>query len=325
METLIGALRAAFAGEHPGGVLAFALEREDPGGVREFAGDVLFQVPFQDIAPGLVAGQGDLRDLQVREGLRMGLYLYFLVPDVESEKFLLIGFQPLVPVLEHLPVLLVQVLLRFFVGGFQAPEHGGVCGSAAERFYGFADGIQPLGYGGLLFRPLIVIFDRFRYLGEIPDPGGGDDEDPLVVGAGPGALALERHAGLFDYFLHEFAVELVYALVVELGGDGSENGQVLRLGVPGAAAAGVLLPHVAQSVQGPFLLELVDGHQVGVIQHVYLFQLGGGPVFRGHHIDGDVAVVHDLGVGLADAGAFKDYRVEAGRFADADSVLYIFG
>ena len=41
LEAAVGAERVALAGEHPGGVLAVALEREDAGGEREVPGQVL--------------------------------------------------------------------------------------------------------------------------------------------------------------------------------------------------------------------------------------------------------------------------------------------
>jgi hypothetical protein len=51
VETAIGALGGAFAGEHARRVFFGALEGIDPGRVRELAGDVLGQVPAQHVAP----------------------------------------------------------------------------------------------------------------------------------------------------------------------------------------------------------------------------------------------------------------------------------
>ena len=69
VEALVGALRAAFAGEHARRILAVALEREDAGGEREVPGRVLAKQPGQKIAPVLVPRQRDLGDAQVRERL----------------------------------------------------------------------------------------------------------------------------------------------------------------------------------------------------------------------------------------------------------------
>ena len=65
MESLVGALRTAFPGKHTGWVLGRALEWEHSCSIGEFTRHILPQVPLKYIAPGLVPGQGDFRDLQV--------------------------------------------------------------------------------------------------------------------------------------------------------------------------------------------------------------------------------------------------------------------
>ena len=75
----------------------------------------------------------------------------------------------------------------------------------------------------------------------------------------------------------------------------------------------VLLADVAQRVEGPFLVRLVDGNHVGEVEHVDLLELGGCPVLGGHHIHRKVGEIDDLGVRLADTRGLQDHQVEPGR------------
>jgi len=76
-------------------------------------------------------------------------------------------------------------------------------------------------------------------------------------------------------------------------------------------AAAVLLAHVAQGVEGLGPVELVDGHEVGVVEHVDLFELHGGAVLGGHDIEREVGDIDDLGVGLADARGLDEDQTSA--------------
>jgi hypothetical protein len=64
-------------------------------------------------------------------------------------------------------------------------------------------------------------------------------------------------------------------------------------------------------VGGALAVELVDGHELGEVQHVDLFELAGGAELRRHHVHGHVDVRHDGGVALADAGGLDHDQVEA--------------
>ena len=55
MKAAVGALGAAFAGEHAGRILALPLEWEDARREGEIAGRILGKQPAQDIAPVPVA------------------------------------------------------------------------------------------------------------------------------------------------------------------------------------------------------------------------------------------------------------------------------
>lgn len=65
MEAAVGALGRAFAGEHADGIFAGAAVRIHAAGVRVAAGQVFFLQEHQQLAPALVGGRGDLRDLLV--------------------------------------------------------------------------------------------------------------------------------------------------------------------------------------------------------------------------------------------------------------------
>ena len=83
-------------------------------------------------------------------------------------------------------------------------------------------------------------------------------------------------------------------------------------------AAPVLLAHVSQGVQRLGAVELVDCHQIGVVEHVDLLELHGGAVFRRHDVQRQVRDVDDLRVGLADPRGLDDDQVEASRLAGGD-------
>src|ERR1035441_3557235 len=59
-------------------------------------------------------------------------------------------------------------------------------------------------------------------------------------------------------------------------------------------------------------IELVDRHHVGEVQHVDLLQLGGGPVFGCHDVQGYIRDVHHRGVSLSDARGFHNDEIESG-------------
>ena len=62
-----------------------------------------------------------------------------------------------------------------------------------------------------------------------------------------------------------------------------------------------LLLDIAQGIFRTPFIKLVDRNDVGVVEHVDLFQLTGRAIFGGHHIHGDVRKIDDFSVGLTDA------------------------
>ena len=92
-------------------------------------------------------------------------------------------------------------------------------------------------------------------------------------------------------------------------------------GIPIIVVAPVLLANIAQGIQRATLIELVDGDEVGKVEHIDFFELGGCAVFRRHHIQGLVSVIGDFGIRLPDAGGFHNNQVELSRFTHINGIL----
>jgi len=136
-------------------------------------------------------------------------------------------------------------------------------------------------------------------------------------------IGRQRRARLVRQRVHHAAVELVGPRVVELGRDGAHDREVVVLGFPQVVVALELLPHVAQRVFGASFVKLVDGHHVGEIEHVDFLELRRRPKLGGHHVQGHVAVVHDLGVALTNAAGLQHDQVELRGFEDVERFLHV--
>jgi hypothetical protein len=88
----------------------------------------------------------------------------------------------------------------------------------------------------------------------------------------------------------------------------------------GRTARGCAAPACARRGRRPRALavELVDGDEVGEVEHVDLLELAGGAELGGHDVERQVHVRHDGGVALADAGGLDDDEVEARQLAGGD-------
>ena len=180
----------------------------------------------------------------------------------------------------------------------------------------------------LVGRPALVVAHGVGDLAQVAGAVAGDHRVALGLAGGDGGGALERPAvaELLGEAAHQPLVEGVDAVVVELAGDGGEDRQLLvGRAVEEGVGAAVLLAHVAQGVERHRPVELVDGHEVGVVEHVDLLELHGGAVLGGHDVEREIGDVDDLGVGLADAGALDDDQIEARRLADGDRVFDVLG
>jgi hypothetical protein len=94
----------------------------------------------------------------------------------------------------------------------------------------------------------------------------------------------------------------------------------------GISAGGVLnaslhlLGDVAQRVGRALAVELVDGDELGEVEHVDLLELARGAELRRHDVDRHVDERHDRGVALANARGLDDDEVEPGRLAGRHDV-----
>ncbi len=97
-----------------------------------------------------------------------------------------------------------------------------------------------------------------------------------------------------------------HAVVVEAAGHGAEDRHLLGPPVEGGAVALHLLGDVAQRVGGAAAVELVDGDELGEVEHVDLLELAGGAELGRHHVHRHVDHRHDRRVALADARGLDD-------------------
>ena len=117
----------------------------------------------------------------------------------------------------------------------------------------------------------------------------------------------------FNHAFHQMSIQAIHTRIVELTGDGSENRQRFVVCLKQFSASFVLLSNVPQRIQGAALVELVQYDDVGKIDHVYLFQLGGRSEITGHHIHRNIHQIHNLRIRLADPRRFDDHQIVGRR------------
>jgi len=81
-----------------------------------------------------------------------------------------------------------------------------------------------------------------------------------------------------------------------------------------------MLPHVPQRVLATLAVELVDGDEIGEVEHVDFLELARRAVFGRHHVERGIGERHDRRIALADAGRLDDHQVESGDLAGRDHV-----
>ena len=116
-------------------------------------------------------------------------------------------------------------------------------------------------------------------------------------------------------------VEGCDAVVIEFGGNGSEDRHLFGGGFPLAAVALDLLADIPDRILTAPFFEFVDHHQIGIVEHVDFFQLGRSPELTGHDIHGEIAQVDDVRIPLSDAGGFGDDQVIAGSLGHTDHLF----
>ena len=192
-----------------------------------------------------------------------------------------------------------------------------------QGFDAGVEGKQLAGQVTFLDYLLLISPVAFGNFGEVAHPLRGNDVD-FCTGL-VSSLEVGRQIGprFFHQNLHHFAVQAIHTGIVELGSDGTKNGHVLHCFLPQLVGSLVLFFDIAQGIQRAAFIKFVDGNHVGVIDHVDFFQLGCRTVFGGHHVEGNVGMVHNFGIRLANARGLQDDQVVLSSFEDIDCVGYI--
>src|SRR5258706_15387246 len=319
MEAAVGAEGVAFAREHAGGIFVLPLESEHAGGEREEAGEVLSHAPFQNLAVILESGERDLRQLGPREGSRVEPGADFLFAHLDH--LLVARVDPLRfrPVLDELPG--ARIELGVFLLD-QRIQHEGILARRGEHRFRREQLLPLARYSRLLAGAGVVAAYRVRDLGKVAAARRRDDR----VSRGGGAR-LDRGKRARSYFQavldkrgQDTLVEGGNAVVVEARSDGAVYRHVLGGAVEELTVALVLLPHVPQRVLAALAVELVDGDEIGEVEHVDFLELARRAVFGRHHVERGIGERHDRRIALADAGSLDDHQVESGHLAGRDHV-----
>ena len=115
------------------------------------------------------------------------------------------------------------------------------------------------------------------------------------------------------------------AVVVESCRRGAEDGHVLPAAAEVAAVAEQLTRHIAVRVEGTAPVELVDGDDVGVVEHVDLLELACGAELRRHDVEGHIGELCDGVVSLTDARSLDNDEVVASQCTGAHGSRQVRG
>jgi hypothetical protein len=150
-------------------------------------------------------------------------------------------------------------------------------------------GLQRLAFARqrrLLGHRLVVTAQRIGDLGQVAHALRRHDGTP-----GRGCLhrnhrqpALGELQAASGELRRQCLVERGDAVVVEARRHGAEHRHVVGLLAETFAITLVLLAHVAQRVLGTLAVELVDGDEIGEVEHVDLLQLRRSAEFGRHHV-----------------------------------------
>ncbi len=134
---------------------------------------------------------------------------------------------------------------------------------------------------------------------------------------------LRPSARFFHDFVHHRTVQAVGTGIVELVGDGAEHGQGFVVRIPQLVVTFVLFFYVADGIQGPPFVKLVDGYDVGKVD-MSIFSAVWPHRIRGSLRTGGVAVVQNFRIALPDARCFQNNEVKMGGFQNIHRVAHVF-
>ena len=176
---------------------------------------------------------------------------------------------------------------------------------------------EPRLFGG----PAVVAADRVGDLGEVADARRRHDGvlTGRVARRERGQRSRCEPQPALRQPRRQRLVQRGHAVVVEARRDRAEHRHLVGRVAEQLAIALVLLAHVAQRILRALAVELVDGDEVGEVEHVDLFELRRGAELGRHHVQRHVDVRHDRRVALADAGRLDDDQVEARDLARRDA------
>ena len=313
MEAAVGARGVALAGEHARRILALALEGENAGGIGIAARHILAQQPVQDFAVVLPFRQRDPGHRRAAQALGLQVVGKFAAPDLHLVFVAGIVGLHLRPDLEQLARAGVERRLLF---GDQLNERFRAVPVAQHR--AGCGKLLALARDLCLFAgPGMVAPHGRRDFRQVARPVGRNDGAIIggVADVRRRPLALARGEAFLPQGRQQAEIERRHPVVVEAAGDGAVDRHVLRPRAESLAVALDLLGDIAQRVLAALAVEFVDRDEVGIVQHVDLFELAGRAELRRHDIEREVDIGHDAGVALADARRLDDHQVEAGRLA----------
>ena len=183
----------------------------------------------------------------------------------EHELVSTVTVHSLVPGLESLQVGRVQFLFH------PLPSFGnfGLIGRRLQS-------VDLLGDPGLIVSPTVIPSDLLHDLRQVTAPlwryhmlfdrVGGRQFERRGVGS-------QAAAELVGDPLDQGLIEPVGTGIVEVRSDGLIDRQGIVFPVEDGSVSAVLLPHLSQRIVGTLLVGLIDRNQVGVLEHVDLFQL----------------------------------------------------
>ena len=341
----VGALGRALAREHADRILGLAAVRIDAAGIGIGARQVLGAEEVQQFAPVLEFRHRELRHAAVAHGLGVVLAAERLPAHLE---LIVVGARrgrARRPGLQQGQALGADAIERAVIAAPQRQQRR-VAGALGHRRIAVAVKRRRQRRIGQVPERLVdgvreprLVAGVLELLARAP-PATGDLRQVAAAAAGNQRLARAEfdRAGIDRLAIERGPGELAYALALECGQQRAEqavdagvveaagDGRVHRdLAIRDARLVGViaapLLAHVAQRILGAALLELVEHHQLGVVEHVDLLELARRAVLGGHHVDRHVDEIGDLGVALADAGGLDQHQVEARVRVQLDDVL----